>query len=354
MNDRKFAGLARDVVLGATGLKMLRMGLGGIPIQRLSTNESDRLLENAVAAGINFFDTARIYTDSESKFGRILSRHREQVVIASKSLSRDAASLLRDIDSSLKQLQTDYIDIYQCHNIANENDLARALADGGAIDGLVTARKAGKIRHIGLSGHKPGIVEKALSAFPFATIQIPCNFMETEALAELIPLAKERHVGVIAMKPIGGGNIREINLNFRFIFNQGIDVAIPGMDSEIQIAENIAALADLSPLNEAEIASLQKEKDRLGSSFCRRCEYCMPCPQGLPISFLHVLKNYYFLYDLKDWVWERIDTLAKTYQDCTACGECVKKCPYQLDMPKIFSETWGKMRADKEANEEKK
>ncbi len=353
MSDLKITGLASDVVLGATGLKILRMGLGGIPIQRLSTGESDRLLESAVDAGINFFDTARIYTDSESKFGRILSRHRGQVVIASKSFSRDAATLLRDIDSSLKQLQTDYIDIYQCHNIANENDLAKALADGGAVAGLVTARKAGKIRHIGLSGHKPGIVKKALSAFPFATIQIPCNFMETDSLAELIPLAKKRHVGVIAMKPIGGGNIKEINLNFRFIFNRGIDVAIPGMDSATQIAENIAALADLSPLSEAETASLQKEKDRLGSSFCRRCEYCMPCPHGLPISFLHVLKNYYFLYDLKDWVWERIGALAKTYKDCAACGECVKKCPYQLDMPKIFSETWEKMLADKAANIEK-
>jgi predicted aldo/keto reductase-like oxidoreductase len=346
--------LLQDVQLGATALKIMRMGMGGIPIQRLSTDQSDRLLENALAAGINFFDTARVYTDSESKFGRILSRHRGQVIIASKSFSRAATAILQDIDSSLKQLQTDYIDIYQCHNIASENDLAKALADDGAVAGLVKAREMGKIRHIGLSGHKPRIVKKALSLFAFETIQIPCNFMETDALADLIPLAKQRQVGVIAMKPIGGGNIREINLNFRFIFNQGIDVAIPGMDSAAQVAENVAALADLSPLTEAEIACLQKEKDRLGDSFCRRCEYCMPCPQGLPISFLHVLKNYYFLYDLKDWVWERINALSKTYKDCVACGECVKKCPYQLDMPKIFSDTWQKMLADKTEKERKK
>jgi predicted aldo/keto reductase-like oxidoreductase len=349
MNDRNDKGLAKEVRLGATGLSVMRMGMGGIPIQRLSSGQADRVLENAVAAGVNFFDTARIYTDSESKFGRILSRHRGQVIIASKSFSRDASSILRDIDSSLEQLRTDYIDIYQCHNIASESDLSKALADDGAVSGLVKAQEMGKIRHIGLSGHKSNMVKKALACFPFATIQIPCNFMETDSLAELIPLAKERHVGVIAMKPIGGGNIREINLNFRFIFNHGIDVAIPGMDSEIQVAENVAALANLSPLGEAEVAMLQKEKDRLGSSFCRRCEYCMPCPQGLPISFLHVLKNYYFLYDLKDWAWERINSLAKTYKDCAACGECVKKCPYYLDMPNIFRETWGKMLADKAA-----
>jgi len=347
MSKPEKAGIAEDVQLGATGIKILRMGMGGIPIQRLSLDQADRLLENAVATGINFFDTARIYTDSESKFGRILSRYRGQVVIASKSFSRGAAAMLQDIDSSLKQLRTDYIDIYQCHNIASEKDLASILADDGAVAGMVKAKEMGKIRHIGLSGHKPGMVKKALSLFPFATIQIPCNFMETDSLAELIPMAKERQVGVIAMKPVGGGNIREINLNFRFIFNQGIDVAIPGMDSEVQVLENVAALKNLSPLNPEETACLQKEKDRLGDSFCRRCEYCMPCPQGLPIAFLHVLKNYYFLYDLKDWVWERIDALAKTYKDCVACGECVKKCPYQLDMPKIFKETWAKMLADK-------
>ena len=347
MIDPKKTELSKEVQLGATALKIVRMGMGGIPIQRLELKQSDLVLEKALAAGINFFDTARIYTDSESKFGRILSRHRDQVIIASKSFSREAAVILQDIDSSLKQLQTDYIDIYQCHNVASENDLAKALADDGAVAGLVKAKEQGKIRHIGLSGHKPRMVKKALSLFPFETIQIPCNFMETDALADLIPLAKQRQVGVIAMKPIGGGNIREINLNFRFIFNQGIDVAIPGMDSEKQVVENVAALADLSPLTEAEIACLQKEKDRLGDQFCRRCEYCMPCPQGLPIAFLHVLKNYYFLYDLKDWVWERINALAKTYKDCVACGECVKKCPYHLNMPEIFRTTWEKMLADK-------
>jgi predicted aldo/keto reductase-like oxidoreductase len=349
MSNSENKGLGREVQLGATGLKVMRMGMGGIPIQRLDVDQADRLLENAVGAGINFFDTARIYTDSESKFGRVLSRYRGQVVIASKSFSRGAAAILHDIDSSLAHLKTDYIDIYQCHNIAGEDDLAKVLADDGALAGLVKAREQGKIRHIGLSGHKPRIVQKALSAFPFATIQIPCNFMETDALADLMPLAKKLQTGVIAMKPIGGGNIKEINLNFRFIFNQGIDVAIPGMDSEKQVAENVAALENLSPLAFEETARLQKEKDRLGDRFCRRCEYCMPCPQGLPISFLHVLKNYYFLYDLQDWVWERINSLAKTYKDCAACGECVKKCPYHLNMPEIFRTTWEKMLAAKAA-----
>jgi len=346
MPEAMQAELTKKTSVFAEGLKVLKMGMGGIPLQRLDVKQSDRVLEKAVAAGINFFDTARIYTDSESKFGRVLPRHRQRVVIASKSFSRDAATVLVDIESSLKQLRTDYIDIYQCHNIASEGDLEKIFAADGAVTGLIRAKEQGKIRHIGLSGHKSRIVTMALEHFAFETIQVPCNFMETEAMQELIPMARQRQVGVIAMKPIGGGNISEINLNFRFIFNQGVDVAIPGMDSEKQIEANVAALADLSPLTLEETARLQKEKDRLGDHFCRRCEYCMPCPQELPISFLHVLKNYYFLYDLKDWVWERIDALAKTYKDCVACGQCVQKCPYHLNMPEIFRMTWGKMLAD--------
>jgi predicted aldo/keto reductase-like oxidoreductase len=338
----------RTLVLVPRGMKVLRMGMGGIPIQRLDSASSDRVLEKAVASGINFFDTARIYTDSESKYGRVLPRHRERVMIASKSFRRGAAEIMSDIETSLRELRTDRIDIYQCHNVASEADLEKVLAPDGAVAGMVRAKEQGKIRHIGLSGHKPRIVALALSRFAFETIQIPCNFMETEALRELIPEARQRQVGVIAMKPVGGGNIRETALNFRFIFSQGVDVAIPGMDSEKQIEENVAALENLSPLRAGETARLQREKDRLGESFCRRCEYCMPCPQGLPIAFLHVLKNYFFLYDLKDWVWERIDALAKTFKDCIACGECVQKCPYHLDMPKIFKETWEKMQADKD------
>jgi predicted aldo/keto reductase-like oxidoreductase len=339
--------LERTTELIPGGARVLRMGMGGIPIQRLDGNASDRVLEKAIDAGINFFDTARGYTNSESKFGRVLPRHRERVLIASKSFRRDAAGITSDIETSLQQLRTDHIDIYQCHNVASEADLEAILAGDGAVAGLVRAREQGKVLHVGISGHKPSILAKALERFAFATIQIPANFMETQAFADLVPQARRQGVGVIAMKPIGGGNIRETALNFRFIFNQGIDVAIPGMDSLKQVEENVAVLADLSPLNAGETARLQVEKERLGERFCRRCEYCMPCPQGLPISFLHVLRNYYFLYDLKDWTWERLDGLAKTYKDCIACGQCVQKCPYHLDMPSIFRETWDRMQADR-------
>lgn len=347
MADHGHPETRRTARLLPGAIEALRMGMGGIPIQRLSASDADRVLGKAVDAGINFFDTARGYTDSEAKFGRVLGRRRPQVLIASKSFSRGADDILRDIETTLGNLRSDYVDLYQCHNVASEADLERVLAPDGAVAGMLRAREQGKVRYIGISGHKPRIVARALERFPFAAVQVPANFMETDAMAELIPAARRSGAGVIAMKPVGGGNIRETALNFRFIFAHGVDVAIPGMDSEEQVAANVAALDDLSPLNEGETARLQAEKDRLGERFCRRCEYCMPCPQGLPISFLHVLRNYYFVYDLKDWALERLAGLAKTYKDCAACGECVAKCPYRLDMPEIFRETWEKIQADR-------
>ena len=339
-----------SILLGHTGLHVCRIGFGGIPIQRLPAEQSDRLLEHAIERGIQFFDSARAYTDSEAKLGRVLPRHRQRkdsrIVVASKSFSRDAAGIYRDVETSLKNMRLEYIDIYQLHNVSSAEELQRVLAPDGAVSGLLKAQQEGKIGHIGITGHKPWVMLQALKEFPFATLQVPFNYMETAASAELIPWARSHNVGRIAMKPIGGGNITCVAANLRFIMTGGIDVAIPGMDEQVQVDENLGVLEDLRPPGPAEIIRLEEEKRRLGDSFCRRCEYCMPCPQGLPIAFLHVLRNYWFMYNLKDWVRERLHTLAKSYPDCTACGQCVSKCPYALDTPELFRSAWAAMCRD--------
>jgi len=336
-----------DTYLGKTTLKVRRIGFGGIPIQRLGLEESDRLIRRAVDLGINFFDTSRIYTDSEEKLGRVFHSCRDKVVIASKSYSRGGAEVSIDIETSLKALQTDYIDVMQCHNVASVNDLQQILAPNGALEALQKAQKAGKIRYIGISGHKPPVLIEALRQFDFATLQVPLNLVETGALDELIPLAKEKQIGVIAMKPMAGGAVQNVGLNLRFILTHGADVAIPGMDAENQVKENLSVLDNLAPLTGEEEAILDRERQELGESFCRRCEYCMPCPEGLPISFLHVLNAYYFRYNLKDWAWQRIDSLPKSFKDCVACGQCVSRCPYNLDNPVIFKTAWEEILADR-------
>ncbi|MBN2134935.1 MAG: aldo/keto reductase [Acidobacteria bacterium] len=329
------------IELGNTGLKVHRIGFGGIPIQRLSMEESDRILHEAIDRGIDFFDTARAYTDSEEKFGRVLPEYREKIIIATKTFSRDADKAFADVDISLKNMKTDYIDLYQLHNISTEKDMEKVLGPGGALEGLKRAKEQGKIGHIGVTGHKPWILLQMINHFE--TMQFPFNIIEIKAADELIPALKERKIGAIAMKPVAGGALKNVELNLRYILTHGMDVAIPGMDLPEQVGQNVSVAENLQPLNDEEMKTLLGEKDELGETFCRRCEYCMPCPQGLNISFLHLIIGYYFRYGLEEWALERLAGLDKKYTDCIACGECIKKCPYDLNTPKIFREAWAKI-----------
>jgi predicted aldo/keto reductase-like oxidoreductase len=334
--------------LGGTGLEVSRVGFGGIPIQRLSFDEASAVLSAALEQGVDFIDTARGYTDSEVKIGHVLGSFPGRVVVATKSMAKTRDDMLRDVETSLRDLGLDRIDLYQCHNIASEEQLETVLGPGGAIEALTEARDQGMIGHIGITGHKPWIVAEAVRRFPFETIQVPFNMIETAASEELLPLAREKGLGTIAMKPIAGGAVRNVLLNLRFILTSGIDVVIPGMDRVEQVRENLSVLDRLAPLNEAEMEILQREKEELGDGFCRRCEYCMPCPQGLNISFLHLIGAYYFRYGLRDWAWERLQGLSKKYADCIGCGECVSKCPYDLDTPAIFRDLGRRIADDRE------
>ncbi|MDY0297539.1 MAG: aldo/keto reductase [Acidobacteriota bacterium] len=338
-------------VLGKTGIEVCRMGFGGIPIQRLSFPEAEKLIAAALDAGIDFFDTSRIYTDSEAKLGRALAGRRDRAVIASKSYSRDAARARADLESSLGELKTDHVDIYQLHNVSTEADLERVLGSGGALEALDRAREQGLVRFIGITGHKPWILEKALQAYDFATIQVPVNIVEQSSLDKLIPYARARDIGIIAMKPVAGGALKNVKLNLRFILASGVDVAIPGMDAIEQVHENLSVLNAPLLLSIQERQILDNEKESLGDHFCRRCEYCMPCPEGLNIPLLHLMEGYYFRYNLKDWALERLADMAKTFSDCTACGVCVSRCPYELDMPGLFQSAAARIAADRKTRQ---
>jgi len=314
------------------------VGFGGIPIQGLPVSDAERVLLRALDRGINFFDSARAYTDSEEKMGRVLHAHRDRIHLASKALPRNARRMRGELETSLRNLRTGMIDLYQVHSVGSLEELERILAPGGAYEALAQAREEGKVRWIGVTGHSLPVLLEAVRTGLFDTVQLPFNAIESEWEMEVLPAARKAGIGTIGMKPLAGGAIRNVGASIRFSLTRGIDVSIPGMDSVLQVDENAAVGEDLRAPTEEELAALQKEKELWGEKFCRRCAYCMPCPEGLNIPFLLLIEGYYTRYELHDWARERLQALSKTFSDCTACGECLEKCPYDLPIPDLMKD----------------
>ena len=316
-------------VLGKTGLKISRLGLGGIPIQRVDAEQTKALMHQLKKKGVNFVDTARGYTVSEEYLGYALEGIREDFVIATKSMSRDAASMAKDVDISLKNLRTDYIDLYQFHN-PSPKDLDTILAPGGALEALLSAKAAGKIRHIGITAHYPEVFRRALELDWVETIMFPYHIIENQG-AELMELCKEKGIGFICMKPLAGGALDDGTLALRYIMqNDAVSVVIPGMAEEKEVEENVAAVQSSSPLTPEELTKIDEIRSTLGTQFCRRCNYCAPCTVGIPISGVLLFEGYLTRYGLGDWAKQRYQTLAVKPEACVDCGVCETRCPYQL------------------------
>lgn len=315
--------------LGMTGMEITEIGFGALPLQRCSQEEAQRVLNRVLDAGINFIDTARGYTDSEEKIGTHIGKRRSEYYLATKTAQRTREGLERELAESLAKLQTDYIDLYQFHNVKYQSHLDAILAEGGAYEGAIEAKKQGKIRHIGITGHDPALMAKAIRTGLFETVQVPFNFIEQNALKELIPLANEMNVGIIIMKPLGGGQISQKSRSLRFILQHPISVAIPGMDEVAQIEENIAA-ADASPLTGEELREMQEEADRLGPNFCRRCAYCAPCTVGIDIAQCFIFHLQYTSYGMEESIPARYAQLDVKASACIDCGICETRCPYDI------------------------
>ena len=322
--------------LGKTDIEASVIGFGGIPIQGLSRDEAERVLKHAFEKGINFFDTARAYTDSEEKMGQALSGLRDRIYLASKALSRDAEGMKRELETSLRNLKTDMIDLYQIHSVSYMHELESVLKPGGAYEALLKAKEEGKIRWIGITGHSRPVLQKAVYTGKFDTVQLPFNPIEDEWREDVIPAAREAGMGTIGMKPLAGGALRNAAASIRFSLTRGIDISIPGMDSIEQVDENTAVGDTLNEPSNEEMKKLEEEKKTWEGEFCRRCAYCMPCPQGLNIPFLLLIEAYYTRYGLRDWALGRLNSLDKKFDDCIACGECLERCPYNLPIPEIM------------------
>ncbi len=323
-------------VLGKTGLRVSRMGFGGIPIQKTDAKVTRALMEELVAHGLNYIDTARGYTVSEAYLGEALEGLRDKFVLATKSMARTREAMAADIETSLKNLRTDHIDLYQVHN-PSMADLEKVCAPGGALEALLEAKAAGKIGHIGLTAHMASVFEKGLSLDWVETVMFPYNIVETQGEA-LMRRAKEQGVGFICMKPLAGGALENATLAMRFIArNEDVSVVIPGMCDVREVRENLAAMENTAPLSEAELSEIQTIREELGTQFCRRCNYCQPCTAGISMSGIFVLEGYLNRYGLGDWAHARYAALEKKAGDCLGCGVCETRCPYQLPIREMLA-----------------
>jgi predicted aldo/keto reductase-like oxidoreductase len=327
----------KTVELGGTGLTVSEIGFGGIPIIPLSVEDGAAVVRHCYDLGITFFDTANVYRDSEKKVGQALRDVRDKVVIATKTLRRDAENAQKHIRLSLENLKTDRIDIYQLHNVSNEDTLGQVLAPGGAYEAANKAKAEGAVRFIGFSSHNVKFAAGVCRRGLFSTVQVPFNFIETEAADELFGVARDMGMGVIGMKPLGGGLLQRPDLCFKFLQRYPDLVPIPGVISKAEMDEIVSLVRSREPLTEADLADMEKIRADLGTRFCHRCGYCLPCEKGVRIpealGFRSILKRFRGETALN---FSR-DAL-KSAENCDQCGACIERCPYELPIPEMLDE----------------
>ena len=319
------------IELGKTGLMCAQVSFGGIPIQRGDGANTAAVVNALEQYGMNYIDTARGYTVSEEYLGAALEGRRDRFILATKSMSRSYESMKQDVAISLKNLRTDYIDVYQIHNFPLK-DFDQVFGPDGAMKALQEARAEGKIGHIGATFHSLDAMKKAVEEHSdvIETVMFPYNIVETQG-EEVLRLARSKGIGTICMKPMAGGNLDDWKLALRFIAAcDAIDIAIPGMGSVEEVERNAAAAGESGPLTDEELEQCENIRRQLGSTFCRRCGYCAPCTVGIDIPSVFTQVNYLRKYSLGGWAKGRYTNFAHHADECVDCGLCESRCPYQL------------------------
>lgn len=346
----RVVGDMKEARLGRTGLKVKTIGFGGIPIQRVSEREAIKVVRRSFELGIDYYDTARGYSVSEERIGKALHDVRDKVFFATKSLERTKKGVLGELEISLKNLKTDWIDVYQLHSISTHEAWEQVSAQNGALHALYEARDEGKIRHLGITSHNASVLQEILETNNiFETIMIPYNYISTIAAEKLLPLCKKMDIGTVIMKPFGGGVFSSPKVSLKYVLaNKNVDIVIPGMFNPIEVEENIATASGSYHLNAEERSIIKKDRIRLGREFCRTCDYCQPCPQEIPISLVLCAESFLRRMGGTPKFEELLQKAREKVPTCTECGECESRCPYHLPIRKLLPEKMAYLEKHKE------
>lgn len=318
----------QHVFLGRTGLRVSRTGFGAIPIQRIGFPEAKQLLLRAIEGGINFFDTALGYSDSEAKIGEAFEGlDRASLVIATKTPSKTGEGLLSDLETSLGRLRMSYVDLYQFHN---PDFLPQPGGQDGLYDAALAMKAAGKIRHIGITQHDAARAIEAARCGLYETIQYPLSYLSSERDLAVVDACRENGVGFIAMKGMSGGLLS--NAAAAHAYMRGLDIVVPiwGIEKMSELEDFLRFEAQGVEMNDALRADIEKDRAELTGSFCRGCGYCLPCPVDIPISIAARLSYLMKRSVASNYLTPEWQDRMENITNCTECGQCASRCPYDL------------------------
>ncbi len=327
------------VVLGNTGISVNKNGFGALPIQRTEKKEAVYILQKAFYHGINYYDTARAYTDSEEKLGDAFRYTRDRIIISTKTQATDAEGFWKDLEESLRKLQTDYIDIYQFHN----PDFCPRPGDGtGLYEAALKAKEEGKIRHIGITNHRLPVAREAVESGLYETLQFPFSYLSSDEDLALVAKARAAGMGFIAMKALAGGLINDSAAAYAYMSRSQFDHVAPiwGIQRESELDEFLS-YQDCPPAIDSRIMDrIDKDRQELSGEFCRGCGYCMPCPAGIEINTCARMSLLLRRSPSAGYLSPQWQEKMKLIESCLHCNQCMKKCPYGLNTPELLKRNY--------------
>jgi len=327
----------RTITLGKTGITVPQNGFGALPIQRVSKEEAVRLLRMAYDGGIRYFDTARAYSDSEEKLGAAFHGMWDKVFLATKTHAKTPEEFWQHLETSLRNLQTDCIDIYQFHCV---EQCWRPGDGSGMYEAMQEAKKQGKIRHISVTSHKIQVAFECVESGLYETMQFPFSYLASEQEIRLVNLCREKDVGFIAMKGLAGGLINRSDAAMAYMGQYSNVLPIWGVQREKELAEWLSYMKDTPSMTEELAAYIEKEQRELSGEFCRGCGYCMPCPAGILINQCARMSLMLRRAPSKAWLTPEMQAEMKKIEGCLHCNQCKGKCPYELDTPALLEKNY--------------